>query len=213
MIENRGRGRPKAGESVSIEDLLQATLRAFALHGYEGVSLRTLTRELGVSHNLLYQRFGTKDELWRAAVDFGFGQLVVHLHALVEPSPADLLDQLNLAIRRFIVYSAQHPELLGLMNNEGRQDTWRLAYIFDTYLEPSLALVSALLEQLVDQGVVRPVAPRTLFFLVASGGAAPYTLTPLADRFDTDAVVDTEAVEAHAALVADLLIGGLRKNN
>jgi mRNA interferase MazF len=31
------------------------------------VSLRTVNDELGVSRNLLYQRFGSKAELWRAA--------------------------------------------------------------------------------------------------------------------------------------------------
>ena len=66
----RRRGRPRAEESVDRTEILDAALRAFARHGLEGVSVRTLNRELGVSHNLIYQRFGSKDDLWRAAVDF-----------------------------------------------------------------------------------------------------------------------------------------------
>ena len=49
-------------------------LRAFATHGYDGVSVNALSRELGVSHNLLHQRFGSKLALWHAAVDWGFGE-------------------------------------------------------------------------------------------------------------------------------------------
>ncbi|WP_353358403.1 TetR family transcriptional regulator, partial [Mycobacterium sp.] len=33
-----------------MEDILGAALKAFATHGYDGVALRTLNRELGVSH-------------------------------------------------------------------------------------------------------------------------------------------------------------------
>ena len=66
----RRRGRPPADEAIESSEILDAALRAFARHGLEGVSVRTLNRELGVSHNLIYQRFGSKDDLWRAAVDF-----------------------------------------------------------------------------------------------------------------------------------------------
>jgi len=54
------RGRPKASDSMPIEEILEKALNIFATVGYDGMSLRTLNRELGVSHNLIYQRFGTK---------------------------------------------------------------------------------------------------------------------------------------------------------
>ena len=59
---------------MPIEEILEKALTMFATVGYDGMSLRTLNRELGVSHNLIYQRFGTNEELWRAAVDFGLSR-------------------------------------------------------------------------------------------------------------------------------------------
>ena len=52
--------------------MLEAALVSFAELGYEGTSVRDLCRQLGVSHNLIHQRFGSKDDLWYAAVDHGF---------------------------------------------------------------------------------------------------------------------------------------------
>ncbi len=52
-----------------MDEILGAALRAFATHGYEGVSVRTLNRELGVSHSLINGRFGSKEDLWYATVD------------------------------------------------------------------------------------------------------------------------------------------------
>src|SRR6201993_5559380 len=68
--QRRPKGRPRAEDApASLDEILGAALRAFATHGYDGVSLRTLNRELGASHNLLHGRFGSKEALWYATVD------------------------------------------------------------------------------------------------------------------------------------------------
>src|ERR1700758_5678879 len=89
----RPRGRPKASDSMPIEEILQKALTMFATVGYDGMSLRTLNRQLGVSHNLIYQRFGTKEELWRAAGDYGFGRLLRHTPGPFHPAPPDPLQR------------------------------------------------------------------------------------------------------------------------
>src|ERR1700680_621400 len=100
-------GRPKAHDApVTLEQILDAAFRAFATHGYDGVSVRTLNRELGVSHNLLHQRFRSKEGLWYAAVDRAFGAQISELAKPFDPTLTDPLDQLNHTIRRFLHYSA-----------------------------------------------------------------------------------------------------------
>src|SRR5882672_9230055 len=107
-------GRPKAQDApVTLEQILDAAFRAFATYGYDGVTVRTLNRELGVSHNLIHQRFGSKEGLWYAAVDHTFGKQVAELGTTFDPTLSDPLDQLNYATRRFIQYNAERPELLG----------------------------------------------------------------------------------------------------
>jgi len=109
QAKERPRGRPKAADSLSVDVILAVALKQFATLGYDGASLRTINRELGVSHNLIYQRFGTKEDLWRAAVDYGFGGLVNELHAVFDPTISEPLEQLRLSIRQFLIYSAATP--------------------------------------------------------------------------------------------------------
>jgi len=210
MKSERPRGRPKAADSVPIEEILDKALSMFATVGYDGMSMRTLNRELGVSHNLIHQRFGTKEELWRAAVDYGFGRLVRQMQGLFDPTISDPLEQLRLAVHRFVVYSADHPELVALMNIEARQDTERLTYIYDTYIEPILKDVARLLAHLADQGVIRPIPLRTFHFLLTHGATAPHALVPLATKFDPTSPSEPAAVEQHATLVSTILVEGLR---
>ena len=204
------RGRPKAADALPGDDILAVALRTFATHGYEGVSLRTINRELGASHNLIYQRFGTKEELWKAAVDYGFGGLVDYARSGFDPTIADPLEQLRLAVRRFVLYSAGHPELLALMSIEGRQNTERLRYIYDTYIEPSFRPLVRLLDHLAEEGKIRPIPHRTFFFLFAHGGASSFTLAPLSTLFEPSDPCESRSAEQQADLVATIIIEGLR---
>jgi AcrR family transcriptional regulator len=194
---------------VSGPEILDAALRAFARYGYDGTSVRTLTRELGLTHNALPQRFGSKEQLWYACVDHGFGGLIDALagDGSIETDP---FDQLRGAIRRFLLHSAEHPELHRIMAAEGSQDTPRLRYLYDTYVGPATAPMTALLEWLATKGRVRPASTRTLHFLITSGGASPYSMVALARLLGPDDPLEPAAVEAHADLVADLIVTGLR---
>jgi TetR/AcrR family transcriptional regulator len=209
--EPRRTGRPRAEDApATVEQILDAAFRAFATYGYDGVAVRTLNRDLGVSHNLIHQRFGSKQGLWYAAVDRAFSRQVTELATSFDPTLTDPLDQLNHAIRRFVRYSAERPELLGLMNIEARVASERLDYIFDTYLAPALAPLGLLLDHLRENERIRPISLRALFFLIAHGAAAPFTLAPLARRFDSADPLDPHEVAEHAALTADVITSGLR---
>ncbi|MEA2208976.1 MAG: hypothetical protein QOF54_1453 [Solirubrobacteraceae bacterium] len=204
-------GRPRAQDApVTVEQILDAAFRAFATYGYDGVTVRTLNRELGVSHNLIHQRFGSKQGLWYAAVDRAFRQQITQLATAFDPTLADPLDQLNHAIRRFVDYSAEHPELLGLMNIEGRVNSERLDYLYGEYVAPALAPLGRLLEFLHREGRIRPISLRALFFLIAHGAAAPFTLSALARHFDETDPLDPDQVAEQAALTADVITSGLR---
>jgi AcrR family transcriptional regulator len=210
-IQAKRTGRPKAQDApATAEQILDAAFRAFATVGYDGVAVRTLNRELGVSHNLIHQRFGSKQGLWYAAVDRAFSQQVTELATAFDPTLADPLDQLNHAIRRFVRYSAERPELLGLMNIEARVDSERLEYIYNKYVAPALAPLGRLLDHLHKEGRIRPISLRALFFLIAHGAAAPFTLAALARLFDSTDPLDPNQVAEQAALTADVITSGLR---
>jgi TetR/AcrR family transcriptional regulator len=208
--QRRPRGRPRSEEATaSLDDIFRGALKAFATLGYDGVSMRNLNRDLGGSHNLLNGRFGSKEALWYATVDWAFQPLVHRLATAFDPTLTDPLDQLRITVRAFLLYSAEHPELLGLMNIEGRQDTDRLAYIYTNYIGPALEPVGRLLEHLVAEGRIRPISVGMFHFIVAHGAGAPFTLTPLARHFDSPEPSDAEAVRAYADVAAGLIVRAL----
>jgi AcrR family transcriptional regulator len=202
------RGRPRIRQD---DEILEAALQAFAAQGFDAMSLRSLNAQLGLSHGTISQRFGTKERLYFAAVDFGFVSFLTdlqdrRLQALGSGTPDDLAD-LRATIRAFLGAALIRPEFGRLMNQEGLHPTGRLTYIIEHVMTPLLASVGALLERLIASGRIRPVTARALFFLVAHGAEAPYTLSALSSAFDDfDGPLDPHR---HADEVTDLLMRGM----
>jgi len=203
-----GRGRPKLHTD---QQILEAALRMFATYGYDGMSLRSLNRELGLSHSAIHQRFGTKEDLYKAVIDHEFGtmfrEIREHLRAL--PRPNSELGELQSQFKAFLIVSSKHPYLNRLMNNEGLEDSWHLDHIYKKYVQPSLAPIRKLMDDLAKKKVIKPTAVRTAFFLIAHGAAALFTLDALSAKFNSaDGPIDVDTLADEAAWV---IVNGLRR--
>jgi AcrR family transcriptional regulator len=186
------------------------SLRAFSTLGFDGASLRTLNRELGGSHNLLNGRFGSKEALWYATADWAFGPLAHRMLTAFDPTLTDPIEQVRLYIRVFLTYSAEHPELVGLMNIEGGQDTNRLAYVFETYIEPAYQPMRRLLDHLAAEGRISPVPLSIFHFVLAHGAGGLFTLKPLAEHWAAIDQTDPTTPQEHVELLADFIVRGLQ---
>jgi len=208
----RGRPRKDSGPAPNPE-VLAAALHAFASHGYQGVSVRTLNRELGVSHNLLHQRFGSKEAIWYAAVDWGFGGLLEEL-ALADADLADPLERLRAFIRSFVAFSARHPDLARVANAEGSAEDsgamQRLDYLLHSYVRPSIERIAPLYRELVVSERVREVPPETLYYLITSAGLM-YSNHAMTRALFSGASLAEDRIESYADSIATVILDGVTR--
>lgn len=84
--EKRPRGRPRA---LDHDEALETALQLFWRHGYEGTSVADLTAAMGVTPPSLYTAFGSKEQLYREALDrYGASYGSFTARALAEESTA-----------------------------------------------------------------------------------------------------------------------------
>ncbi|MEV8388943.1 MULTISPECIES: TetR/AcrR family transcriptional regulator [unclassified Streptomyces] len=206
----RPRGRPRKDAEVAPTDQAMAVvIEAFSIHGYNGVSLRTVNDQLGASRNLLYQRFGSKAKLWRAVVDWAFAPMVEHLVAGDDES-ADPMVRLRMMIRNFIEYSATRPYLARLVMVESATVTDRLQYLYEGYIEPIRSRFVPLFEQLREQGRIKNMPYDVFYFLLTSGGSAPYGQIGLVSLMNPAMASTDEAhVRVYAENVTEIIVNGL----
>src|ERR1700687_2839878 len=171
----RGRGRPPAGQEIDLDVLLQGALDAFAETGYDGTSVRELSRRLGVSHALLIARFGSKEGLWFAAMEHALAQTEQTWREVADSPALDDLDALRQGVVQQLIFSAAHPQVLRIMSHEGAIDSPRLRFVMDRFVNPLRPGVERLLGRLVAAGRIRHVPYATLHFLTIHGGGAPFT--------------------------------------
>ena len=204
-------GRPPAAEApASLTDIYSAALKVFSEKGFDGTSVGAINRALGVSHNLMHRRFGSKEALWYATVDWAFGQIASELTADEELAAPDILVAVRAMVVRFLEVHAQHPEILRLVAVEGAAASPRLTYLHEAHIAPLYAALTAPMKPLVHAGVLSEVDVRSLHFMVAHGGTAPFSLVPFARMLDPINPLDAKAVRAHAEFVADMVVAGLR---
>lgn len=216
-MTGRGRGRPLASDPASpaTEQLLDRALDMFAERGFEAMSVRELAREVGVSHNLIPQRLGSKEQLWFAAVDRGFGALAVALAQVIADQGDELDDaaRLRTLLVTFVEANALRPALLRIISQEAVAPGPRLDHIFDNYIAPVRDFGAELLTRLESEGKVRTNSVGVLYFLLTHGAGGPFALPGLAQRLGTAPDPHTpSAIRAYAEEVGELLFRGLFVN-
>ncbi len=205
----RRRGRPKSSESpVSEDDILRAALTSFATHGYEGTSVRDLNAQLGVSHNLIHRRFGSKANLWKATADRWFGEFVQQLEPVLDGiMPGEPLEAFRAYIVAFIEVSAERPELLRMMAVEAAIESERIEYVWEHHLRPFGQKVTTVVRSLDNAERYTALPQATIFFLLAHGAIAAPSHLPIAHRVDHEDPLDPAVLRRHANAIADLLLG------
>ena len=172
--------------------------------------MRELARSLGVSHNLLPQRFGSKERIWYLAIDHGFGTLTADLTALVPELPVDDLVRLRAMVLGFVEANAARPALLRIINQEAAAPGPRLDYLFDQYIGPVGEAGAELLGRLHELGEITTSSSALLYFLMTHGAGAPFALPSLAERFGHPVVPDDpQAIHEWATALVDAIFDGI----
>lgn len=199
-----------AEEMPSDAELLDAALDAFAVFGYAGTSVRRLARSLGVHHNHIPQRFGSKERLWYSAVDHGFGILNRQLLEVFSEQYPSELARLRALVVRFIEINAARPAVLRIVNSEAVNGGDRLTYLFTEYIDPVRQYGRHVLAKLEAAGEVSTSSAGILYFLMATGAAGPIVFPALADRLGVGLdAADPAAVHDLAVEVVDVLFDGI----
>ena len=102
----RRRGRPRTGESDARERIMAAAIDEFAEAGYEGATIRGIAARAGVDSALVHHHFGTKADLFGAAIGAPMRPDLALPDILAGPR-----EQVGERIVRFILDTWEQPEV------------------------------------------------------------------------------------------------------
>ena len=199
-------GRPAQPTDIPAEsEILARGLTAFAELGYDRASVRELARRLGVSHNFINDRYGSKEQFWRAVIDRSLTAQVARLSAVLNVAGEDELARLRNVVHAFHQSNVAEPDLARILQHESIRGGWRLEYVFQRYLVPIRDAVAPMVQRLIEQGRVRPIPIDVMVYAVVamtSVHAEKPFVSLLGDHFEADP-------SGFARMLSDILLDGL----
>jgi len=201
-------GGKAEGDAVPLQEtILEAALEAFAQRGYDAVSVRELNRQIGVSHNLVHHYFGSKEALWRAAIDFGLGR-ANDAWRLDDLGPMTDLEKMKVGLRRFLEVVARMPAIQRIMEYEGAVGGPRLDYIAERYVVPFLGPSLARFEK-TTKIEARDLNLASVALLTGAGATAFFTQAALARKIGGPDPFSEEGIERHIRTMTTVLFYGI----
>jgi TetR/AcrR family transcriptional regulator len=212
--------RPQAATSATAkstggatrDEILGAALKVFARDTFEGASLLDIAQQAGVGQPLIHYHFGSKDNLWRATVDYALADLAKFYQGVVATT-VDLepIDTLKVMCRAFVQFAARYPEHAQIFVNESRVAGERLDWLVDNYLRPIHRHMDSVVALAIERGQVKPIPvmhiTNTIFTTLVHFFAYRPLLTALYDDLDPTA---PEAIDAHAKHTLEIIFNGIK---
>lgn len=94
--------------------LLVAATELFARRGYDGASVRDITREAGANLAAVGYHFGSKEGLWLATLEAALSPLREAIGAAAA-GPGAALDRIEACVRAMFAFAAERPSINGLI--------------------------------------------------------------------------------------------------
>jgi AcrR family transcriptional regulator len=198
-------------DRVSRNTILDAALKAFSVHGFAGASIASIARIYHVSPALIHYYFKNKDELWRAALDHGFGDVIGDLtETMRDLGEFDSVSRLKFFIRRYIAIVSDRPEVFDVVIRESASPGQRLAWLTKRHLNPLYALWTTLVETAQVEGRIKAMVPPYHVSQIIVGASYQFMASRVRmhEAYGID-VTSKELRERHAEAVLDILFTGL----
>jgi len=153
----RGRETPRAR-------IIAAAEGVFATAGYAGARMVEIAAAAGLPKANLHYHFKTKEGLYRAVLDDILGMWLAATDQILPDS--DPSAALSSYIRRKMIYSRTRPDASKVFANEILHGAPQIGGFLGAELRTLVASKSAVIDGWIARGLMAPVQPRHLFFVL-----------------------------------------------
>ena len=211
MMRPDGSARPSTSDVSRRERMLDAALATFSEHGFDGASTREIASRAGVNQGLVTYYFGSKEGLWREAVDRAFAELREGVGLTVATLEAGdgRLGRAEVAglLRQLVRFAAAHPEFHRLMADEGKRDGPRMHWIVDRHVRPLYEAIARLAARGAEGPLAVALDPMLLHYLLVGATTHLFHQAPECRRLTGRDPSEPEVVERLGDALVALFLG------
>jgi TetR/AcrR family transcriptional regulator len=200
----QGRQSDETAERTK-EVIIKAAVSEFAEHGFEGASLRDIATRAGTTHGLIRHHFGSKDEVFKACVDYAVAVYEREEASIIQgvqsiptnlANPELLIEAHKKIIRNFAHVSAKNPLFMRILMHEGSQPTERLEYIFKKIASLN-EQHQTFFDRLSATGTLKQFDNNNCFLFVLMNLGLVFGLTAVSSQYVGGNILSDEQIDAH----------------
>jgi TetR/AcrR family transcriptional regulator len=186
--------------------ILEVAITIFAQRGYTGASTREIADAAEVNQGLVTYYFGSKQALWRAAVDQAASK---YRNAF-----ADRMAELNdpedrgfyrFALRHYVQWASENANVLRILLSNDQAEREAAQWYSERHNRPFYDVWTMLIREGQSHGIIRPGPVLNLYYFLVSTATVFATAQDVKLMSGED-VSDPAFIEAHAELLYDMLI-------
>jgi len=136
--------------------ILRAATRAFAQSGYRNTDVQDIADQAGVGKGTVYRHFGTKEELFLAAVDKGMSELTDTILSRLQPVE-DPIERMRVGLHVYFRFFDEHKDLVEIFVQERSEFRGRGKATYFTYHDNNVDVLEGILEDGIKKGLFRDV--------------------------------------------------------
>ncbi len=203
-------GRPTGSIEIEMKEVYTASLAAFAEQGFEATTMTKIADRLSISRSLLNYHFGSKENLWKKAMEYLGQQFITAFHDYKKfHKDLEGLQLLKVIIRQIVHFNANYPAFTKIIAMEMQRDTARLDWIIDHLLKPMFALTADLFKAEREENRMKRISAHHQSSILLGMINNIYLSGLLYQKLYQVDPFDEEEIEKHADAVIDIFFNGI----
>lgn len=186
--------------------ILESALNQFAVHGFEGASVRAIAAEANVNHGMIRYIYGDKEELWRQAVVYLFERARNELIQDFDRKKISDRDAFINGMRRYVHYCARYPEHARMMIQQSIIAGPKLTWAAEELIRARHSIYLPLYERLKKSGDLPNVDTISLLYSIAAACQMIYVLAPEVNILTGRDVFSPAEIEKHVDAVVKIFL-------
>jgi AcrR family transcriptional regulator len=167
MATAKGRGRPKQDPGPRRREILSAAVGVFAEAGYRGADVERIAEAVGIAKGTVYLYFGTKRDLFLAAVVHAVERLAERIDAEVQGADGPV-EKIKAIVRAYFRFFDEDRALVEILAQERAEAMGQAEAAYYRVVSKNAKFLERIIEDGIAQGMFRKLNPRQAARILAN---------------------------------------------
>ncbi|NLD35325.1 MAG: TetR/AcrR family transcriptional regulator [Desulfatiglans sp.] len=197
--------QPRDVSEKTKETILKTALKVFAEEGFHNAKLRDIASIAGTTHSLITHHFGSKDDLWKAVVDYGLNlQENNILKILKSHKSADPVELFREFIKSYVSTIAKNTELSKILLHDNSRTSPHLVYLMERQARLH-SIIEPVFNNAQKQGYFKGFRHDSFLVYVRALVETPIATRDITNKLLKEDILSKKGIKSHTERVLKFL--------